>query len=54
MLRNEVKYNPKKNPETGEDFNNIEEEEKVLGTKEPRDPIYEALIKSESGDQGER
>ena len=54
MYRNEVKYNPKKNPKTGEDFNNIEEEERELGTKEPKDPIYKALIESKSGDQGGR
>ena len=55
MYRNEEKYNPKKNPKTGEDFENIEEEEKYLGTKEPRDPIYKA-IKGQDGqdDQGER
>lgn len=54
MYINEENYNPKKNPETGEDFNNIEEEERVLRTKEPRDPIYKALIESKFGDQGER
>lgn len=54
MYRNEEKYNPKKDPKTGKDFQNIEEEIEVLETREPRDPIYEALITSKPGDQGER